>query len=442
MNQETQGASRRDFMRTAAIGTAAFGGFTVLGATAKGQGKAIKVGLIGCGGRGNGALSANVQAGKTLGVDVQVAGAADYFKDRAERTGKKYGLAPERCFSGPDCYRKLLETDVELVLMATAPLFRPLHLEAAVKAGKHVFIEKPVAVDPPGCRRVIAAGELARQKGIVIVSGTEMRHQKPYVDTHQSVVVEQQLGKLYAGRIAFCIGHMFHRSPIKPQKAEDLIRSWQNWIALSGDHIVEQHVHNIDIANWFAGHPPVSAAGFGGRAQRPAGDMFDFFSIDYDYGDGVHIHSMCRQVNGCWNWVGHDFQFAKGRTKGNDGPPPKKSAWPADLPEVRGGHNQEQVNVLYHVLKGKPIEQAKAVAESSATAVLGRVAAYTGEQAAWRDMMEDPKRKPELYNLAVKPSAEDFETGNVAIPEEGEIPIPGTSPGPRRQRPKRKKGKA
>ncbi len=424
--------SRRKFVKGAVAAGAAIGALPVLGVSARAKNRTVKVGLIGCGGRGGGALRSNVEAGKVLGVDVKVVAMADYFKDRAERAGQRYGVPKDRCFGGIDSYKKLLETGVELVLEATAPLFRPLHLEACVKAGRHVFIEKPVAVDPPGCRRVIAAGELAKKKGLVIVSGTEMRHQKRFVDTHQSVAVEKALGKLYAGRIAFCAGHFFHRGPIQPKAPADLIGSWQNWLALSGDHLVEQHVHNIDIANWFAGHPPVSAAGFGGRARRPAGDMYDFFSIDYDYGDGVHIHSMCRQVSGCWNWVGHDLVYEKGHTNGSDGPAPKKSPWPDDLPVAKSGHLQEQVNVLYYVLKGKPLEQARAVAESSAAAVLGRISTYTGQLVTWRDMMEAPKAKPGIYNETLKPTAEDFETDSVVIPKEGKIAVPGTPAGRRR----------
>jgi predicted dehydrogenase len=318
-----------------------------------------------------------------------------------------------------------LETDAEIVLMATAPLFRPLHLEAAVEAGKHVFIEKPVAVDPPGCRRVIAAGEEAERKGLVITSGTEMRHDWNFINTHQAVAVEKALGRLYAGRVSFCIGHMFRRKPIEPKTADDLVRSWQNWIALSGDHLVEQHVHNIDIANWFCGGPPVSAVGFGGRARRPAGDMYDFFSVDYDYGDGVHIHSMCRQINGCWNWTGHDFVYEKGRTDGRNHPEPKKSPIPKDLPKGPGSHIQEQIDTLYYVNKGRPINQARAVAESTATAVMGRISAYTGQQVSWKEIMGDPSAKPDLYNLTLKPTAEDFDKGTVEIPKENVVPIPG-----------------
>ena len=161
-----------------------------------------------------------MEAGKILGFDVRIVATADYFKERAVAAGKQLNVPPARCFGGPTSYRDLLATDVEIVLMAQAPLFRPPHLEAAVKAGKHVFIEKPVAVDPPGCRRVIAAGEEALKKGLVITAGTEMRHDWKYIHTHQAVAVEGALGKLYAGRVSFCIGHMFWREPINPKAPE------------------------------------------------------------------------------------------------------------------------------------------------------------------------------------------------------------------------------
>lgn len=418
------GLSRRDFVRTT-VGTT-IAAPAILGTAARAQGRVFKLGLIGCGGRGRGAAAGALEAGKILGFDVRIVATSDYFKERAVAAGKQFNVPPERCFGGPAGYHDMLATDVEIVLMAEAPLFRPLHLEACVKAGKHVFIEKPAAVDPPGCRRVIAAGEEALKKGLVITAGTEMRHDWKYINTHQAVAVEGALGKLYAGRVSFCIGHMFWREPINPQKPEDLVKSWQNWIALSGDHLVEQHVHNIDIANWFVGRPPVSAVGFGGRSQRPAGDMYDFFSVDYDYGDGVHIHSMCRQINGCWNWVGHDFVYEKGHTEGSDYKgKPKQSPIPADLPQAPVSHIQEQVDTLYLVSKGKPVNQARAVAESSATAIMGRMSAYTGQQITWKEIMADATINPKHYNETLRPTAEDFEKGTVEIPKENVVPLPG-----------------
>jgi myo-inositol 2-dehydrogenase/D-chiro-inositol 1-dehydrogenase len=420
--------SRRDFVQTTMGAGVALTVPTILGTTARGQGRVFKIGLIGCGGRGQGAAAGALEAAKILGFDVRIVAVADYFKERALRAGKQFSVPADRCFGGPKSYQDLMETDAQIVLMATAPIFRPLHLEAAVKAGKHAFIEKPVAVDPPGCRRVIAAGREAEKKGLVISSGTEMRHDFSFRKTHQAVVVEKALGRLYAGRVSFCIASMFSTKPINPKSADDLVRTWQSWIALSGDHLVEQHVHNIDIANWFCDRPPVSAVGFGGRGQRVAGDMYDFFSVDYDYGDGVHIHSMCRQINGCWNWTGHDFVYEKGRTNGNDYPKCKQSPIPGDLPQAPASHIQEQVDTLYYVSKGKPVNQATAVAESTATAVMGRISAYTGQQVSWKEIMEDPSANPKLYNLTLKPTAEDFDKGTVEIPKENVVPAPGQRP--------------
>jgi hypothetical protein len=214
---------------------------------------------------------------------------------------------------------------------------------------------------------------------------------------------------------------MFHTKPINPKTGDDLVRTWQNWISLSGDHLVEQHVHNIDVANWFCGGPPVSAVGFGGRGRRAAGDMYDFFSVDYDYGDGVNIHSMCRQINGCWNRTGHDFVYERPDRWG-DTQKPKQSPIPADLPQAPASHIQEQLDTLYYVNKGKPVNQARAVAESTATAIMGRISAYTGQQVSWKETMEDPNANPKVYNLTLRPTAEDFDNGTVEIPKENVVP--------------------
>lgn len=417
--------SRRDFVRASAGAGAALGAARMISAAQASPKKNFKIGLIGCGGRGSGAVVDALEAGKILGVDVQVAGVADYFQDRANRAGQRFNVPANRCFGGPASYQALLETDVEIVIITAAPLFRPLQLEAAVRAGKHAFVEKPVAVDPPGCRRVMAAGQAALEKGLVIISGTEMRHDWDHIQTHQAVAVEKALGELRGGRVSFCIASMFWTKPINPQSADDLVRTWQNWTALSGDHIVEQHVHNIDVANWFCGGPPVRAVGFGGRAQRGAGDMYDFFSVDFEYAGGVHIHSMCRQVNNCWNWIGHDFVYEKGRTSGNDRPQPEHSPIPADLTRGPSSHHQEQIDTLYYVGKGEPRNEIQATAESTAAAIMGRISAYTGKEVLWDEMMVDSGKKPELYNLTLRPTAEDFEKGTVEIPKENIVPIPG-----------------
>jgi len=431
---------RRDFLRT----TAAVGGLVILGSTAKGAGKTFKVGLIGCGGRGRDALRQHVEAGRILnarpglGLDVRASATADWFKDRADQAGKDYGVPPNRCFGGPDAYRKLIETDVDIVLQATAPCFRPLHLETAIRAGKHMFIEKPAAVDPPGCRRLIEAGKLAEQKGLFIVAGTQRRHERGYIETAQAVAQEGCLGKLLGGRVAWCMGYIgwSARNPINPKTAGDLVRTWPNWVALCGDHICEQHVHNLDVANWFIGHPPKTCAGFGGSARRAAGDMYDFFSLDLDYGDGIHIHSMCRQISACWEWVGEELVYEKGRTGCGGGQRPKESPIPADLPfddgkgHGFGGHQQEHINFLYYLAKGlKPINEAKNVAEATAVAVMGRTSATTGQMVNWAEMMEDPKAKPELYSLTCHPTAEELESGQFEMPKERVLNLPGTAPG-------------
>ena len=441
-----QEGTRRDFMRSSVAASAAFGGLMVVGANVvRGQvvKKNLTVGLIGSGGRGSGALAQHLSAAKVLndkleiGFKMSVAGIADYFQDRIDRTAGKYSVPKERQFPGPNGYKKLLELQPDIIVTATPPIFRPVHCEASIRAGCHLFMEKPVAVDPPGVRRVVEAGELAKKKGLMIVAGTQRRHEKGYIDTHQALAVEGQYGKLYGGRVAWCSGHAFNRSPVNAQSVDAFVRSWKVWIGLSGDHIVEQHVHNLDVANWFCGRHPVAAAGMGGRAQRPAGNMYDFFSIDLDYGDGLHIHSMCRQISDCWRWVGQEFVYEKGTTSGSSrarkrkdgqvtGIAPKESLVPDDLPQVRGGHSQEHVNMLYYLAKGEiRYNEARNVAEATAVAVMGRTACYTGQLIRWDDMFEDPKKKPELYNLTLKPTAEDFEKGTAFVPKEGVAPIPG-----------------
>jgi len=424
MNQESSeraSVSRRNFLKTSAVGMA-----TVLAAKnvmfAAAAPKKFRVGLIGCGGRGNGALENCMEAAKKINVELEVVGTADWFKGRAEGTGKKYNVPTERCFSGGDAYKKLLETNVDVVLIATSPNFRPVHFEAAVNTGKHVFMEKPVAVDPPGGRRVIAAGEKAKEKGLAVVAGTQRRHEASYLRTKYAID-QGAIGEIVGGAIWWCGGALwFQKRNAGESDADYLVRNWVSFSSMSGDHIVEQHVHNLDVANWFIGHPPQTALGFGGRARRKTGDQFDFFSLDLDYGNGCRIHSMCRQINGTDGDVREFFRGTAGETGGGGG---LKGAKQVEIPKFpeNNPYVQEHIDLLNSIIEGKPLNEARNVAESTLTAIMGRISSYTGKLVRWKDIVENESSP--WYNLTVKPTAEDFETGKVVAPPDDIVPVPG-----------------
>jgi myo-inositol 2-dehydrogenase / D-chiro-inositol 1-dehydrogenase len=427
---KTGRVSRRDFMRTSAVGlAAALGGKSVLFAGS--AIKKLKIALIGCGGRGNGALGNCMEASKYIdGLELELVATADWFKDKAEATGKKYQVPASRCFAGATAYKKLLDTDVELVLMATPPNFRRVHFAAAINAGKHVFMEKPVAVDPPGARQVIATGELAKQKGLSVVAGTQRRHQGSYLRT-QYAVERGAIGKIRGGCVWWCGGALWYKTQQPGESDADyLIRNWVSFTEMSGDHIVEQHVHNLDVANWFIGHPPIRALGFGGRARRKTGDQFDFHSVELDYADDLHIHSMCRQINGTYSRVSEHFIGSDGSTWGNG---KMESTRQIDVPEFpdRNPYVQEHVDLLNSILKDKPLNEARNVAQSTLTAIMGRISTYTGQMIRWSDLIEN--ENSQWYNLTLKPTAEDFEKGPVVAPEDGVAPIPGTEERPRKR---------
>jgi len=425
----TQGVSRRDFIKTSATAAAGLAALTAGTSRiyAAGQEK-IKIALIGCGGRGNGALKNCMDAAKHINVNLELVATADYFKDKAEKTGKQYGLDMQYCFDGPSGYKKLLERDPDLVLIVTCPNFRPVHFEAVVKAGKNVFMEKPVAVDPPGVRRIIAAGEMAKEKGLAVVAGTQRRHQKAY-RTNQFKVAQGAIGEIKGGCVWWC-GRVPFIRPRTPEQsnADYLINNWVNWTEMSGDHVVEQHVHNLDVANWFIGRHPVSGNGFGGRARRKTGDQFDFFSVDLDYGDDLHIHSMCRQMDGVYDRVSELFNGSEGSTWGGSKIKTKKDIKAPEFQEFGGPYVQEHIDLLNSILAGKPLNEARTVAESTMTGILCRITSYTGELVRWSDCME--KQDSKWYNLTLKPAAGEFEMGDVQLPPEDVVAIPG-KPDPR-----------
>lgn len=391
------------------------------------DGPVLKAGLIGCGGRGTGAALNFLDAGPNL----QIVALGDTFRDRIENCrasileAKGQEVDAEKCFVGFDAYQKVIDSGVDIILDATPPYFRPLHLEAAVQARKHAFVEKPVCVDPAGARSIMAIAQKAKGMDLSILTGTHYRHQRDRVaNWHQ--VSNGAIGDIVGGNIYFMTGKLWHRDP-NPEwsEMEYMIRNWVNWCWLSGDHIVEQHVHNIDQMNWFTGSHPVKATGFGSRQRRYTGDQFDNFSVDFVFENGMHFHSMCRQINGCVNNVSDRIQGTKGSTDctgkiidlaGNEiwnyEYPPDKEGKPGESVAVEP-HLQEQIDFVTAIRKGNHINDVEDVAVSSLVAIMGRISAYTGKEVTYDEMMNS--------DLQLGPKSMEF--GPVDISKE--VPVPG-----------------
>ena len=393
----TETVTRRTFVQTTAAATAALvfpGGAYVAGSDV------IRVGLVGCGGRGTGAARDCLRSSD--GVELVALG--DLTADRLAQCrtqlekaaaeepafGTKYRVSDDRCFTGFDAYQKVLASDIHLVILATPPGFRPVHLAAAVAAGKHIFAEKPVAVDPAGVRSVLATYELAVQKGLGIGAGTQRRHQAEYLATIARLR-DGAIGDVISGQVFWNQGGLWSREPQADwTPTEWQIRNWLYFTWLSGDHIVEQHVHNIDVANWVLGAHPVKATGIGGRQWRTAprfGHIYDHFAVDFEYANGARVMSMCRQIDGTRGRVGEHFIGAKGSSDaaGNIAGP---GAWTWEKPEKPvSPFVQEHTDLIASIRSGKPYNELKQIAESTLTAIMGREAAYTGQELTWDEVL-------------------------------------------------------
>ena len=416
---------RRSFLKNVAVAGAAVSALPLFNVQAQGAGKKFKVGLVGCGGRGSGAMENMLEAAKSLGHEIEVFSVADFFPDRANVAAQKYSIPAERVFSSATGYRELLAQPVDIVILATPPTFRPTHFAAAIAAGKHCFIEKPVGVDPVGVRSVMATGEIAKSKGLSVVAGTQRRHQSIYL-RNQYAVANGAIGKITGGTISWCQNKLWFKTR-NPDEADAsyLVRNWTSFSAMSGDHIVEQHLHNLDVANWFLGRTPVSAVGFGGRARRQTGDQFDFFSVDFNYGDDVHIHSMCRQINGTYGGVNEFFTGTEGSTFGGGKMTSAKLA-SLNVPAFKTHENpyvEEHIFLLDSIAKAVPVNAAQTVAESTLTGIMGRIACYTGQMVRWSDLATNVESP--WYHLALSPSPADFENGKVVAPKDDVVPVPG-----------------
>ena len=332
--------SRRRYLKS----TAAAGGLIVpaaLSARAFAAGSdEIKIGLIGCGGRGSGAVAQALNTGR----NVKLWAMADAFNDRLQlslsslmrgkagkakvENGPGFGDAidvpPERQFVGLDAYRKIIDSDVDLVVLTGPPGYRPLHFEYAVGAGKHVFMEKPLATDAPGVRRILAADEQAKQQNLKVGVGLQRHHQASYLEAIRRIHAGE-IGQIVSMRCFWNTGNPA-KTPVPREKLPELeyqVRNWYFFDWLSGDHICEQHIHNLDVCNWVKGDLPVSAEGMGGRQVRTDkrfGNIFDHHAVIYTYADGTKMHSYCRQIPGCKNLVAEQIEGSDGLAELGTGP--------------------------------------------------------------------------------------------------------------------------
>ncbi len=420
--------TRRDFVKTtAALGAASLVPSALASRLDRRADDTIRVGMIGCGGRGTGAAFNALAAHPK----VQIVAMADLFQDRL---GNSYGymtenddirdrvkVDPAHKFVGFDAYNQLLAVkDIDYVILATPPHFRPIHFEAAVNAGKHVFMEKPVAVDPAGIRRVLDAGARAKQRALSVVAGTQRRHERSYLSLMERVNADE-LGEIVAASCYWNQGGLWvHDRQPEYSDMEWQCRNWLYFTWLSGDHICEQHIHNIDVINWAMDGPPVKATGMGGRQVRTDpkyGNIFDHFSIEFEYPDGMTLHSMCRQIDGCAGRVEEVLVGTRARSVTRPGYAVIEgdSAWRFEG-DNRNPYEQEHVDLIASITgEGPYLNEAKRVAESVLTAIMGRMSAYTGKTVTWEQALNS--------KLDLSPKAYAFTDLPVR-----EVPVPGKTP--------------
>lgn len=339
--------SRRHLLKSAAaagVGLAAMKSRTIAAGDV-----AFKAGLIGCGGRGNGAAGDILKAAQKTGIKVELTAVHDVYEGQAKNSARHFNVGAAGTFWDFDGYKKLIDSGVDIVILATPPGFRPEHFEAVVAAGKHCFCEKPVATYAQDCRRFLKAAEESVRKNLTVVAGTQRRHQSNYVET-VAKLHDGAIGDIRALRAYWCGGPVMKGRPRTPgQKDMDFqLKAWYSFVWICGDQIVEQHLHNLDVCNWVMGAHPVSVYASGGCAWRPKeewyGNIYDHLTADYAYADGVHMMSMCRQYKGCDDNVSEFIVGANGESNGT-------SIWQKGrrVFEGPGGENpyvQEHIDML------------------------------------------------------------------------------------------------
>jgi len=427
-SKRSQTPSRRQFLKNGATAVLAGGLMSRLSpAVYAGGSDVLRIGLIGCGGRGTGAAKDALNADK----NVQLVAMGDVFADQVKSSyenlqkalGDRVNGTPPEQFVGFDAYKQVIEAS-DVVLLATPPHFRPAHLRAAVEAGKHIFCEKPVAVDAPGARSVFETTKLADEKKLAIVSGLCWRYHHVLRATFDQVL-SGAIGDILAMQCSYNTQGLW-KKPRQPEWSdmEWQVRNWLYFTWLSGDFITEQHVHSLDKMTWaMQGEAPVKASGTGGRQVRTSpdyGHVYDHFAIEYEYANGVKAFSRCRQQDGCQGDITDHLFGTKGtcdiashRTKISG-----ETKWKYKAPEGAKAINMyqfEHEELFRSIRAGEPINNGHYMTVSTMMAVMGRMAAYTGKTITWDQAIH---------------SAEDltppaYEWGSLAMPS---VAMPGVTP--------------
>jgi myo-inositol 2-dehydrogenase/D-chiro-inositol 1-dehydrogenase len=424
--------SRRQFIRNSSLlaaSAAAVASFPgILHAQTKPK---LNAAIIGTGGRGSGAGKDFLDAAKEVGVEANIVALADISADQVARCRQNVSrlgvqVPSENCFHGFDAYLKAINVPgVNYVILASPPGFRPPHFQAAVAAGKNVFTEKPVAVDGPGCRMMYAAGEEAKKKGLKVVAGTQRRHHPGYIETIKRIH-DGAIGDVTALR-AYWIntGPIWHRGIKGNNDLEIQINNWYHYIWLCADHIVEQHVHNLDIGNWVMKATPVKAWGMGGRQQlgdKP-GEIWDNFSVEFEYENGVRMQSFCGQIKRDFGSVSEAVVGSKGTSNPSGQIRPKDGpAWRAPGKKL-SEYVYEHISLINAIVGDKELNETAQVTDSTLTAIMGREAAYNGGVVEWEDIKNSEfKYGPDLlYTDASKMEFGAFRTLKPPMPGQHDI---------------------
>jgi len=432
-DKNTKKPSRREFVRASAgaiAGASVLGGLSLTRSAHAAGSEVIKVALIGCGGRGSGAVAQQMNADK----GVKLIAVADAFEQNANgvlNKLKKYGdqvdVPSDQIFVGLDAYKKALATDADLVILATPPGFRPSQYKASVEAGKQIFMEKPCCIDAAGYRILQEANKLADEKNLMVGVGLQRRHEGRYMETVQRLH-DGAIGDVMFTRVYWNGNGIWNRGRKEGMsEMEYQVFNWYHFCWVSGDNICEQHIHNLDVGNWVQNAHPIEANGMGGCERRyeggtaGTGQIFDHHFVEFTYENGAKMYSQCRHMAGCWRQVSEAAHGTKGSSN------PSGKIFDANGEEVwrttggGGGHQQEQTDLLAALRAGERYNEGPYGATSSMTAVLGRMATYSGNVVKWDDAVEKGTSElPEQLAWDAPAPVQKDEAGNYPIPKPGE----------------------